>query len=51
MQAGLHGLLGLPVNDGKEQDARIDAVTIADLARFATTYFQRAQRTQLIVTP
>jgi zinc protease len=51
MQAGLHVLLGLPVNDGKEQDARIDAVTIADLARFATTYFQRARRTQLVVTP
>jgi zinc protease len=51
MQAALNAVLGLPVNDWKNQDARIDAVTIADLAHFAATYFQRAQRIQLIVTP
>ncbi|HEX2853471.1 MAG TPA: pitrilysin family protein [Opitutaceae bacterium] len=51
MQAGLHALQGLPVNDWRNFDARIDAVTIADLADFARRYFQRNLRTQLVVRP
>ena len=51
MQAGLNVLQGQPVNDWKNYDARVDAVTIAGLAVFATRYFTRAQRTQLVVRP
>lgn len=51
MQAGLHALQGLPINDWKNYDARIDAVTVTDLAEFARRYFQRSLRTQLIVRP
>jgi zinc protease len=51
MQAGLHALQGLPINDWKNYDARIEAVTITDLASFAKRYFQRTLRTQLVVRP
>ena len=51
MQAGLHALQGLPINDWKNYDARIDAVGVNDLAEFARRYFQRTLRTQLVVRP
>ncbi|MDB6128500.1 MAG: peptidase domain protein, partial [Verrucomicrobia bacterium] len=51
MQAALNVLQGQPVNDWKNYDARIDTVTIADLARFAQDHFQLGQRTQLVVRP
>jgi zinc protease len=51
MQASLNAIYGLPVNDGPIHDARIDAVTLDDLRRFALQYFQRAQRVQLVVKP
>lgn len=51
MQAGLSVLQGLPANDWKAYDARIEAVTIADLAAFAQQHFQRERRTQLVVRP
>lgn len=51
MQAALNALQGLPVNDWKNYDAKIDAVTIADLADFARRRFQRSLRTQLVVRP
>ncbi len=51
MQAGINALQGQPINDWKNYDTRIDAVTIADLAKFAQRYFQRALRTQLVVRP
>ncbi len=51
MNAGLNALQGQPVNDWKNYDARVDAVTVADLAAFASRYFTRAQRTQLVVRP
>jgi zinc protease len=51
MQAGLNALQGQPINDWKNYDAHIEAVTIADLAEFAKRYFARAQRTQLVVRP
>jgi len=51
MQAGLNALQGQPVNAWKDYDAKIAAVTIAALAAFACRYFQRGQRTQLVVRP
>ncbi len=51
MQAGINALQGQPINDWKNYDTRIDAVTIGDLAKFAQRYFQRALRTQLVVRP
>jgi zinc protease len=51
MQAGLNALQGQPVNDWKNYDRRIDTVTIASLASFASHYFARDKRTQLIVRP
>lgn len=51
MQAGLNALQGQPINDWKNYDRRVDAITIADLAEFATRRFARAQRTQLVVRP
>jgi zinc protease len=51
MQAGLNALQGQPINDWKNYDARIDAITIADLAEFAGRRLTRAQRTQLVVRP
>jgi zinc protease len=51
MQAALNALQGQPINDWKNYDAKIDAVTIADLAAFASRYFRRELRTQLVVTP
>lgn len=51
MQAALNALQGQPVNDWKNYDARIDAVTTADLAAFAARYFRRELRTQLVVRP
>ena len=51
MQAALNALQGQPINDWKNYDGRIDAVTIAELAAYASRYFQRSLRTQLIVRP
>jgi zinc protease len=51
MQAGLNALCGLPINDWKNYDARIDAVTIGQLAAFAGRYFTKERRTQLVVRP
>ncbi len=51
MQAAINALQGQPVNDWRNHDARIDAVSITDLARFAQRHFQRSLRTQLVVKP
>ncbi len=51
MQAGLNALQGQPINDWKNYDGRVEAISIADLAAFATRRFTRAQRTQLVVRP
>lgn len=51
MHAALNALQGQPINDWKLYDARIEAVTIADLSAFASRYFTRSQRTQLVVRP
>jgi zinc protease len=51
MQAGLNALYGLPVNDWKNYDRYIDAVTLERLQAFAQNYFKRDLRTQLVVKP
>lgn len=51
MQAALNALQGQPINDWKNYDARIQAVTIADLAAFAERYFRPELRVQLVVRP
>ncbi|MBL9215476.1 MAG: insulinase family protein [Opitutaceae bacterium] len=51
MQAALNAVYGLPVNDWRTYDARIDAVTLDDIRAFAERYFQRSQRVQLVVKP
>jgi hypothetical protein len=51
MQAAINVLQGQPVNDWRNHDARIEAVGIGDLTRFAQRYFQRPLRTQLVVRP
>ena len=49
MQAGLNALYGQPINDWKNYDGYIDAVTVEQLRAFARTYFKKALRTQLVV--
>lgn len=51
MQAGLNALYGLPLEDLAGYDARVDAITIDALARFARTRLRRELRTQLVVRP
>jgi zinc protease len=51
MQAGLNALQGQPINDWKNYDAHVDAVTLANLAEFAQRRLTPAQRTQLVVRP
>jgi zinc protease len=51
MQAALNAVYRLPVNDWRDYDARIDAVSLADLQAFARRYFQGGQRVQLVVKP
>jgi zinc protease len=51
MQSALNAVYGLPVNDWRTYDARIDAVTLADVQVFARRYFQPAGRVQLVVKP
>ncbi len=51
MQAALNATYGLPVNDWRTYDAKIDAVTLADIQTFAKKYFQLRQRVQLVVKP
>ncbi len=50
-QAGLSVLQGQPADDWKNYDARVDAVSASDLARFAATYLSPSRRTQLVVRP
>lgn len=51
MQAALNAVYGLPVNDWRDYDARIDALTGADVQAFARRYFRADRRTQLVVQP
>ena len=51
LQASLNALQGQPINAWRDYDAKIDAVTLADLAVFAREYFQKNRRTQVVVRP
>ena len=51
MQAALNAIYGLPVNDWRTYDAKVDAVTLADIQAFARRYFEAGQRVQMIVKP
>jgi zinc protease len=51
LQAALNAIYNLPVNDWKNYDAKIDAVTIEQLRDFARLYFTPAQRVELVVRP
>jgi len=51
MQSALNAVYGLPVNDWRTYDARVDAVTLGDLQAFALRYLQSVQRVQLVVKP
>ena len=51
MQSALNAVYGLPVNDWRTYDARIDAVTLDAVRAFAQRYFQLASRVQLVVKP
>ena len=51
LQASLNALQGQPINAWKNYDAKIDAVTVADLAAFAAKYFRKDRRTQVVVRP
>ncbi len=51
MQAALNAVYCLPVNDWKNYDAKIEAVTIEQLRDFARRYFTPEQRVELIVRP
>ncbi len=50
-QAGLNALYGLPVEDWKNYDRHIDAVTVAALADFARRHLRADARVQLVVRP
>ncbi len=51
LQAALNASYGLPINDWKNYDAKIDAVTIEQLRDFARARFTPEQRVELIVRP
>ncbi len=51
LQAALNVLYGLPANDWRNYDARIDAVTLADLQAFARTWFDPRREVELVVRP
>lgn len=46
--AALNALYGLPVNDWQKYDAHIDAVSVADLRRFARTHLTAKKRVRLL---
>jgi zinc protease len=51
LQATLNALQGQPINAWKNYDAKIDAITVSDLAFFAAKYFKKERRTQVVVRP
>lgn len=51
LQAALNALQGQPVNDWKNYDAYVDAVTVDQLADFARRCLGSGRRTQLVVKP
>ncbi|MFM9080125.1 MAG: M16 family metallopeptidase, partial [Opitutaceae bacterium] len=51
MQAGLNALQGQPINDWRNYDGRVEAVTIPALAEFAARRLAPGKRVQLVVCP
>ena len=51
MQAALNAIYGLPVNDWKQYDERIDSVTADDLQRFGLEHFSPEKCVKLVVKP
>ena len=51
MQASLNALYDLPINDWRNYDARIDAITRDQLKDFAKRRFNAKQRVQVVVRP
>lgn len=51
MHAALNAVYGLPVNDWRTYDSRIDAVTLDALRDFALRYFRADARIELVVKP
>ena len=49
MEAALNQLYGEPIDDGATFNRRLDAVTLADLAQHAQTYFKPEQCVRLLV--
>ena len=50
-QAAMNVAYGLPVNDWKNYDDCIDAVTVDSLQDFARNYFDAAKRMELVIGP
>lgn len=50
-QAAMNAAYGLPVNDWRDYDKRIDSVSASDLQKFALQYFDPSNRVQLVVGP
>ena len=51
MQAGLNALQGQPINDWRNYDGHVEAVTITALAEFAFRRLAPGKRVQLVVRP
>jgi len=51
LNAALNVLLGLPVNDWRNYDARISAIGAAELSAFARKYLRREHRMRLVIGP
>ncbi len=51
MHAALNVTYGLPINDWTDFDAKIDQVTVDQVAQFATEYLSIDKRLELIVRP
>lgn len=51
MEAGINRLHGLPVNDFKGYDARVDAVRVKHLQAFANEFFRPEKKVTLVIGP
>jgi zinc protease len=51
IQAALNAVYGLPVNDWRQYDAKVDAVTLKDFQAFARTRFTSENRLELLAGP
>lgn len=49
--AGLNALYGLPLNDWKDYDARLDRLTREDVGRYAAQYLRAEQGVSLVLGP